>query len=292
MEACLPSAFFFMEKHVALACNPTTDNSKALRVTDEVGLHLKKRGISCAYYTTNWPDNYEFFSDVWIIGGDGTLNFFLNKYPNIKKPLSVFPAGSGNDFHNMLYGDLTIAQQVERILVGTTKHIDAGTCNGKLFINGVGIGFDGAIVKALLGKRKLAGKASYLLAVLKNIISYKEQACHLYLNDRHIEEDVFMVSVTNGRSFGGGFLVTPNAMLDDALLDVNLVGRVPPLQRLKYLPVIERGDHLELPFVQSYKTSKVLINCPIDLHAHLDGEYLTSNSFEIECLPAKFLFSV
>lgn len=278
------------EKHIALVCNPTRENEKSLRIANDIGILLSGMDMKHKFFTATWPENFDEFTEVWIVGGDGTVNWFINKYPNIELPLAAFGGGSGNDFHWMLYGEETTERQVENVLDAEPQFIDAGVCNGKLFLNGVGIGFDGAIVHDLLGKKKLAGKASYLLSILKQIVSYHEKPCVLQMPGETITQDCFMISVANGRRYGGGFQVAPKASLNDGLLDINIVGRISSFKRMKYLPVIEKGEHLDLPFIQYRKADLVTISSATKLHAHMDGEYFYDNNFEIRLLPKRFSF--
>lgn len=265
-------------KRIAIVCNPTDENQKALKVADTLALILNAKGIAYSIFTTYWPKVLDEFTDVWISGGDGTLNYFINEHPDVTLPLALFEGGSGNDFHWMLYGDTTVEEQVEKVLKGQMQAIDAGICNGRLFLNGVGIGFDGAIVKDLLGKKKVAGKASYLLSILKNIFAYKEQYCEITLQERFVAQDCFMISVANGRRYGGSFHVAPKAMLRDGLLDISVIGKIAPINRMRYLPVMEKGEHLELPFVQYYQSGRVVIESGKELPAHIDGEYTCTTS--------------
>lgn len=277
-------------KHIALVCNPAAENEKPLRIADSIATLLTGMSIRYSTFTTYWPANWSDCTEIWIVGGDGTLNWFINQYPDIHLPLSIFPGGSGNDFHWVLYGEVDTEKQVEKLLEANPLPVDAGLCNGKFFLNGVGIGFDGAIVNDLLGKKKLAGKGSYLLSVLKHIAGYREKYCTLHLPDETIAQPCFMISIANGQRYGGGFRVAPKASVTDGLLDVNVVGSISPLKRLRYLPVIEKGEHLPLPFIQHRQTNKITIAPVVNLHAHLDGEYFTANSFEIEVLPKRFSF--
>lgn len=284
-----------MDDCIALLCNPGSENARALRVTDEIGLHLKKRSRDFVSFTTAWPADLDAFTQAWIIGGDGTLNCFVNQYPDCSLPLAAIPAGSANDFHWTLYeGEekMALPLLVERLLAGNTRSIDAGSCNGRLFLNGVGIGFDGAIVKDLIGKKKLAGKASYLLSVLKHIMTYQERFVTVTGENIHHAADCLLLSVANGRRYGGDFLVAPQAQLADGLLDLNFVGRIAALQRMRYLPVIEKGEHGKLPFVWQERSAALVVECATELPAHLDGEYLSAARFEIRCLPNKFRFFV
>lgn len=278
------------EKNIALVCNPTSQNEKALRMTNSVEILLSGMDIPHKVFTSAWPDTFDDFTEVWIVGGDGTINWFVNHYPSIQLPLALLSGGSGNDFHWMLYGNKTIEQQVEHVLQATPHMIDAGICNDKFFMNGVGIGFDGAIVHDLLGKKKLSGKASYLLSILKQIVGYHEKRSVLQMPNETINEDCFMISVANGKRYGGGFHVAPNAVLTDGLLEVNVVGKISPIKRMKYLPVIEKGEHLSLDFIKYRQTDKIIVHSPAKLHAHMDGEYFQADYFDIEILPNRFSF--
>lgn len=277
-------------KHIALVCNPTRENEKALRITDQVSMLLHQKNIRHTCFISEWPELPGDFTEAWIMGGDGTLNYFINAYRGIQLPLAIFSGGSGNDFHWMLYNDITVEQQVNIVLNAIPKKVDAGICNGQLFLNGLGIGFDGAIVKDLLGRKKLSGKASYLLSILKNIINYHETPCTIEMKDEVLSQDCLMISVANGSRYGGGFHVTPKASITDGLLDINIVGRITPFKRIRYLPMIEKGEHLDLSFVQYRHVETVKISAPVKLHAHIDGEYLYDFVFETAVLPEKFSF--
>jgi YegS/Rv2252/BmrU family lipid kinase len=279
-------------KRIAVVCNPTDENKKALRITDTIAKNLTAKGVDHSLFTTYWPEVLDGYTDVWIVGGDGTLNYFINQHPNISLPMALFAGGSGNDFHWMLYGNMGVETQMEKMLLGNTMMVDAGSCNGQLFLNGVGIGFDGAIVHDLVGKKKLAGKASYLLAILKNIVGYKERYCELNMDGRFLAQDCFMISVANGKRYGGGFHVAPRAILQDGLLDVNVIAKIAPMKRIKYLPVMENGEHLDLPFVKYYHCGRVVIESKTELPTHIDGEYVPAKRFEISVLPNKFVFCV
>jgi diacylglycerol kinase (ATP) len=278
------------EKHIALVCNPTNENQKPVQITAGIEVLLSGMDIPHKVFIETWPETFDGFTEAWIIGGDGTINWFINQYPSIQIPIAAFSGGSGNDFQWMLFGEKTAEQQVDQVLQGSPQQVDAGVCNERLFMNGVGIGFDGAVVHDLLGKKKLAGKASYLLSILKRIISYQEKPCILQFPTENIKQDCFMISIANGQRYGGGFYVAPRAVMTDGLLDVNIIGKISPLKRMKYMSVIEKGEHLNLEFITYRHTNRIVIESPTKLHAHVDGEYLYADRFEIEVLPKRFSF--
>jgi YegS/Rv2252/BmrU family lipid kinase len=261
-------------------------------MAEEMGKVLEENNVAYSLCTASWPTEWDDFSEAWIVGGDGTLNYFINQYPDFHLPISIFKGGTGNDFHWMLYGKLSIEQQVKNLLIGRIKQIDAGLCNGKLFLNGLGIGFDGAVVKELRGKKKLRGKISYYLTVLKNILRYREQEFSFAFENILIQKKCFLISVANGIRYGGGFKVAPKALINDGLLDLNIVHAISPLNRIKYLPSIEKGKHVNLPFIDYRQIQKVLITTTLPAHAQMDGEYFSADTFEVSCLPEKFAFLV
>jgi diacylglycerol kinase (ATP) len=101
---------------------------------------------------------------------------------------------------------------------------------------------------------------------------------------------LLMIDVVNGKRAGGGFHIAPLSEPDDGLLDVIIINALHPLLRLRWLPVIEKGQHLGLSFIHHSRTRKIYIESKSLIQAHLDGEYYTAASLDIEILPGKLLF--
>lgn len=276
------------ERNIAVVVNPL--HQKALQVADAVMQRLKQKNIEHSVFTTTWPTDWTDITEAWVIGGDGTLHCFINRYPQFHLPIAVFKGGTGNDFHWLLYGDVSVDEQLMIVLSAMPQPVDAGLCNDRLFINGVGIGFDGKVVADLVGKKKRSGKTSYLLTILKNIFRFRGFLCSVHTENFRWGKKCFMISVANGKRYGGGFRVTPKSLVNDGLLDTNIVGTISALRRLRYLPVIEKGKHVDLPFVTYVKSRMVIVKALQQLPAHADGEAFSATEFNIECLPGRFLF--
>ena len=276
--------------NIAVVCNPFAGAGRAITLAEKIAVKLTGKQIIYSLFKKNWPLDFNGFTDVWIVGGDGTLNYFINQYPDIKLSLVIFNGGTGNDFHWLLYGNKNFEKQLETALSAIPKPIDAGRCNERYFINGVGIGFEGAIAQSLTGKKKRPGKTSFMIAILKKIFFYRSKKYTVSSVEWNEEGRKLMISVTNGRRVGGGFHIAPAAEPDDGLLDVFLIKAIAPLKRLRWLPVIEKGKHMELSFIRHYKTKKIIIDSDSLIQSHLDGEYYQHNRLEIEILPGKFYF--
>lgn len=275
-------------RNIALLINPR--HQTALRVGNKIVQLLQEKQIEHTVFTITWPKEWTDFTEAWIVGGDGTLNYFINHYPDFGLPMSIFKGGTGNDFHWMLYGDTSIEAQVDHVLTATPKLVDAGYCNSHLFLNGVGIGFDGKVVQDLLGKEKWNDRLSYYKVVLKNIFFFKEFLCTVASENFNWGKKCFMINIANGRRYGGGFNVNPQGLINDRLLDINLIGSISPFLRFRFMKTIEKGTHINLPMVTYLKAGNIHIKTGGIVPAHADGEYFDASDFVIECLPARFAF--
>ena len=279
-----------IEKNIAIVCNPKAGVGVASKLSDRISLFLKDAAIKHTIFKTEWPEHFGLFSDVFISGGDGTLNYFFNKYPGIQKPITLFNGGTGNDFFSLLYKNKTFEELIYTGLNEVPKLVDAGKCNERYFINGAGIGFDGAISKAMIGKKKKPGKTSFMTAILKKIFFYSSKTYTITSDEYSGTGKNLLINVMNGNRAGGGFYVSPLSIIDDGYFDVIVVDKLHPFLRLRWLPVIEKGKHLNLSFIKYFKAKKIIITSSQTLQTHLDGEYMEANRLEIEILPAKFLF--
>ncbi len=279
------------EKNIAIVCNSLAGNGRAVVLAERIIAELTTRKIQYSVFIQTWPEVFVNFSDIWIVGGDGTVNYFINRYPEILLPLVIFNGGTGNDFHWLLYGKNTFEEQLQLVLKAEPKPIDLGRCNEKFFINGVGIGFEGEVVRSLTGKKKKAGKASFMAVVLKKIFSYRSKYYHITVNNETVVSKKYLIiDVSNGSRAGGGFHIAPEARADDGLFDVILIDALHPLKRLRWLPVIEKGKHLGLSFTHYSRTEKIIIESNQLIQSHLDGEYYSGSKLEIEILPGRLLF--
>lgn len=279
-----------MQKNIAIVCNPFAGVGRAIKLSNKIAAELSQREISYTLFIRNWPHNFEGFSDVFLVGGDGTLNYFFNHYPHFKLPVVIFNGGTGNDIHSLLYGDKNFEEQLHTALTADPKPIDAAKCNDKYFINGVGIGFEGAIAKSLTGKNKRPGKASFMGAILRKVFFYNSRKYKISSVEHTEKSENLLISIMNGHRAGGGFHIAPTAEIDDGYLDVVIVKKLHPLLRLRWLPVIEKGEHLHLSFIKHFKTKKVIITGSKPVQAHLDGEYYEARRLEIEILEKKYVF--
>ena len=279
-----------LKKNIGIYVNPLAGKGRALKLSELVMGWLSRDDIPFNVYKESWPAIDHQHTDIWIFGGDGTLNYFINHYPDIVLPMVIFKGGTGNDFAWKLYGDISTAAQYQLVLHTEQKTVDAGKCNQQLFLNGVGIGFDGAVLQSIKAIRFLGGHLGYLVVVIKKIFTFKEYHFKITTQSSVKQQTYLLVMVTNSSRTGGGFHVSPKADITDGWLNMVLCQPLQVLKRLKYLPVMEKGKHLELPFIHHSLEKHLTIEGTEDLPAQVDGELVYARSFTIDMHAARFRF--
>jgi len=289
---------------IHLIINPAAGRGLAAQVEGHVRNRLEGLGVAYTATHTTGPREaialaeraaMEGAQAVVAVGGDGTVNEVLNGLVRAHVnggpigTLGVIPAGSGNDFEYMIHTD-GIEGACRRLAEIKTHLIDVGRIDNLYFANGVGIGFDAVVNIRSRHHRSLRGLPLYLLAVLETtFVYYKAPTMTLDYDGTVFTAPMMMVSVTNGRRFGGGFLVTPEAQIDDGLFDLCLCQRVGRLRILSLIPHFIRGTHTDKPEVTMTRARKIVIASPDGLAAHVDGEIYATNAkrIEMEILPKK-----
>lgn len=226
------------------------------------------------------------FTDLIIVGGDGTINESINGL-DMDVPVSMIPAGTGDDFVKMIDIGKRLDKQIHTAVYGKVKTIDLGSCNNRKFINGVGIGFDGQIVEDMIAKRVplLKGHAAYYYHVLRILGGYKEKAFHFSINEEKHQKELIILTVGNGSTFGGGFKLMPDAKIDDGLLEICEIGKISGLRRFLNIGRLSKGTHGVLNEVKLYQATHIFVDENPMLFAHIDGERMGRPPFEIKILP-------
>lgn len=287
-----------MKKKVLVILNPASNREKTKKIIPFLREELTKKKVNFDLYITQRPmdaadivkkHRHHEHTDIIAIGGDGTFNEVLNGMKKNDVPLGFICTGSGNDFGKLIVKNQSIEEQIETAIHGQIKKIDIGICNGRHFINGVGIGFDGKVVEELMKNgKKMTGHWAYLSVVLKLLFNYKESIMTIKYDKKTISEKTLVITIGNGTTFGGGFELTPYAKLDDGLFDVCHIKPLGVIGRYINFQKVLKGTHNTMDVVNMFRTKKIFIESTNDTVAHIDGEFLGPGPYDIKILP-KFL---
>lgn len=194
----------------------------------------------------------------------------------------MLPTGTGNDFVKNYLNKVSVEEALQVAIKGIAKPVDVWRCNDKLFIHGLGIGFDGQVVESMLKSKTIfKGFLAYYYNVLRLLFSYREKGFIMAANGAETTFPCFMITVGNSHTFGGGFKITPKAKINDGVLDVCAISKVPVWLRPRYLKSVENGKHLHLSYVNYFNTNKLSIQTPQVVAGHIDGELFYGKLFEI-----------
>lgn len=241
------------------------------------GTILAKKAVEAGYDT------------IVSIGGDGMANEVANGMIGSDAVFGVIPCGDANDFPKMIgMPKVDPERACDIIREGFTRTIDVGVINGRYFLNVVGIGIDGEITEAKARiKHYLPGFIGYYYESLKALLTYAPKKVNIKIDGSSLDASVLSLSIGNGRCCGGGFLFTPEAEIDDGILDVCLVRYMSRLRTVWDLPKVPKAEHIKLPYVSIYKGKEITAESGTLLTAHIDGEIAKAHKFEIKVLPGK-----
>ena len=227
---------------------------------------------------------------IVAVGGDGTVNEVVNGIAGSGCILGMLPVGSGNDFSKTANYPHRLNDCLEVLSKQRSKTIDLGVVatvsnvlqkSSRHFINAAGIGLD-AVVANEAGKiSSIRGVAKYSIAASRVLFRYKP-GLSVVTSEQFVSEGKhLLISVGNGKCSGGGFYLTPDALLDDGLFDVCLAKDLSTVEILKILPFVFSGKHGRFKNVSIRRTTKLTARSESDLVAHVDGEILGLNLREV-----------
>jgi len=259
----------------------------ALRKTDVIIEFTRGKGHASELSEKFYNEGYKFILGV---GGDGTFNEVATPLTGKNDVVTgLVAAGTGNDFIQILgFPDRFGSGDWDTLFKAETKAMDVGFCNGRFFFNGMGLGFDAQVAAENYtpeGEVKPGGRNKYIWHILKTLLFYSEKKMIVLNDGKESETDCFINTVSIGRRFAGGFFLTPEAIADDALLDVCSIRRLGLLQRLRILMMVPKGSHINDRRVNYYKTSQLELGFGEKVPYHLDGELFFSDKFEIKIIP-------
>lgn len=288
--------------HYLIIANEHSGTDKGRKVLAETEAYLSDKQVSFTTWKTAHTGHAtnlaaqgvaQGYRNFFVIGGDGTFNEVINglDFSEGAEPvtLALIPAGSGNDFVRNTAMKGSTREILDYIFATEPTLVDCCTVNNGRFLNVCGFGLD---VELALRQKKIKkfikGSMSYYLATLITICNLRFQKVRYRIDDNaEIEDDIFLFAVGNGRSYGGGFPVTPKAELQDGLLDVCVVSKLPFYKVPFILLKLMKGKHIEwTEYVRYYKCKQVVMDSANhNLPLNIDGELVQHAPMECTILP-------
>lgn len=207
---------------------------------------------------------------IVAVGGDGSVNEAGRGVVGTGASLAILPAGSGNGLARHLKIPMNLVNAMQVINTGKPVTIDTASINNEMFIGMAGVGFDAHIgwEFAKFGKR---GFQSYIKVVTREYPKYQAQQYRMEIDGTAYERTAFLISFANGSQYGNNAAISPQADLQDGLLDICILKQfplyaVPMLAYRLFNQKMHESEYLEI-----IKGSNIKIIQPATI-AHIDGE--------------------
>lgn len=288
-----------MHRKIKIILNPMADMGNAWRVARDLRSITEGHG-GVTWSGTVYPGHAielakqageEGYGLVIAMGGDGTVHEVVNglmRIPEEKRPLlGVVPVGSGNDFAHGIGASTTPTDALLRVLEGEPSTVDLGVMTDgdgrrEYFDNTLGIGF-GAIVTIRSHQLPLLrGFLMYLTAVIQTIIlDHNPIRMQIETDGKKWEASVIYLVICNGPREGGGFLIAPDARIDDGVLDYAMITDVSRPMMFRIVPEVMKGTHGRFKQVTLDKCKKFTLTADRPLYIHADGEIFSGPGTDI-----------
>ena len=278
----------------ALVINPVSGQGRGTTVGTYVAGYLNQHTIDFTIVTGNssiaLSDHLRTFisknpdcEGVIAVGGDGLMHIALQLVVPSQIPFTIIPAGTGNDFVRTLGWDLeAIDKQLNQVITTAPSPIDLGLVDGEWFGAILSTGFDSVVNEKANTMSWPKGPMKYNAAIAIELPRFKPRHYEITLDDRTISTEAMLIAVANGRSYGAGMLVCPNANISDGLFDVMVLHPISKFEFMKVFPQVFAGTHISHPAVEIVRSKNVRIESKAV--AYSDGERIGQLPIAAECI--------
>ena len=294
-------------RRVKLIFNSHADNGRGWRVASSLQATIEHMG-GAEWTGTEYPTHatelaeeaaVNGFDVVVAIGGDGTVHEVVNGLmqvdPEQRPMLASVPIGNGNDFSSNVGLSSEPERAILQAFLGEPKKIDIamvqdGTGRTEYWDNTLGIGFDAAAVINSHSITRLQGMPMYFVSAVKTILlDHHAPRFRISTDKEEIDNEFLLVSLCNGRREGGGFIMAPEALPDDGVLDYAMVERVSRLMMFRLIPEFMRGTHGRFKQVHIGQFKELELTADAPLLIHTDGEIFANATTNVRQLTVEIL---
>jgi YegS/Rv2252/BmrU family lipid kinase len=246
------------------------------------------------------------------VGGDGTLNEVVNGFlksggrKKNKAVVGVLPFGTGNDFVRTIGMNKSVGQLRELIKSASIRDIDAGRIiigpenddQKIVFFNNVAdAGFGAEVVSEVNGvhlrKKILGGTLTFFIAVFLKFFTYRHKRMRISWDGFAWEGRVLALVVANGRFFGSGYGIAPDARIDDGKFQIVLAGNVTMIDYFKNFGNLRKSRHIKLNDLSYHHSDHVVVETLGDkILIEADGEIHGIAPLRFECLKGVLPFLI
>lgn len=269
--------------------NEKAGGKRTLRAKKTISEILDEKKIEYRFHTTEYRKHAieitkqlcaEGAKTIVAVGGDGTINEVLNGLDDLSVNFGIIPTGSGNDFIDSANIPSDVKAALDIILYGTAKPTDFLVCDNIRGINIIGTGIDVEILQRCENSKILKGKVKYFISLLISLMKFKFYKLRLS-DEPERERNALIVCCCNGKKFGGGIPMCPEAVIDDNQMDFVLINQMEKFAIPKYLAKLMKGKILEQEFTDFVRQDHVNAIFDKPVSVEIDGEIYHDVKFDV-----------
>lgn len=297
----------------AIIFNPEAGTRSLQTQIREAGKYLERQGWQITWRQTAYAGHATQLAkeaadrtdDVAVaVGGDGTINEVVNGLVGSETALGVIPAGTGNVFavemHIPIPGPLAATNSLKKaskvLANGQMRRVDVAQArfvgdHKRYFLLWAGVGIDAAISKALEVDKshrpvmRTLGLAAWLIAGLSVLRDFRGKRMWVTVDQGRINRRMILTTISNSQLYGRFWRLSPEAKLDDGLLDVVAMEGYGLTSSIKHVVQATLGRHTKDPEVHIFRTRRVKIETRAPMPVQVDAENIGYTPVEIEVIP-------
>jgi len=279
-------------KHIFIV-NPKSGNGKALDTAFLIDELLKDK-FEYELIETKQPDHASEIASryhkkdnviLYAVGGDGTAYEVLNGLAR-DVPMGLIPCGTGNDYMRMfVHKYKKIKDLIMATVEGDNVLVDYGVANKRRYLNCCCMGIDAEVVdhvNRISRKYPLPRKLVYMYSAIVKVLHPTRMNASMVIGDEKIDKKVILLTVMNGKYYGGGFKPAPIASIQDGKFDIVFVDDMKVIQMLGLLPKYFSGKYEGVPQIHTFFEKKVSLVCDRELLYCCDGEVYSDSKIDFE----------
>jgi len=226
------------------------------------------------------------FAIIVAVGGDGTVNEVASGIAGSDTVLGIIPFGSGNGLSRFLSIPMQPQAAFDALNKSRVINIDAAKMNGSWFFNMAGMGFDAHISHVFAQGSEKRGFFGYFKSSIQEIAKYKSHTYHINIDGKEYDREAFMLSFANSSQYGNNAHVSPQASVQDGLLDICIIKpfplwRFPEMGLRMFTRTADTSKYVEI-----IQGKHITVTRQDHGPVHLDGEpTIAGTKFDIELVP-------
>lgn len=283
------------KENILFIINPVSGKGSQSNVVKQINEHIELNKYNILYENTKYKGHAHEIAlqyrekgikKIIAVGGDGTVNEIGSAILNTEILLGIIPRGSGNGLARYLSIPMNVKNAIKILNNPTIKVIDAARINDKYFFCTSGVGFDAHVGK-IFNKSTRRRPMNYYKATILEFFTYRPKKYTLRFDDQKRKVKALLIAFANAGQYGNNVYISPDAKIDDGLLDLCILKPFPKSFMLSVgLKLIGRAIN-KSKYLEVIKCKEIVLKRKKKIKCHYDGEpYKVRKKIEVRILPA------